>query len=402
MNRRRKFQAIPNVASAQHATRAVPASTPTPSTNSVAPNENAPFPTGHSPPSSPLQLFAETDPSLYSADLSQQHQTQQHHQQEHQQPPLFNQHEEHSQQVVLLDITATQPPPPPPFNVDIESTENRIDDTQQPQFGEMMNLPCSSSGNATTLVVVEPNLQIPPPSAGVSSSALFQKEKRKAPPPKDKLVDTKKFTMSDLVKWKPKTENTLKKKWAERRKQLKDDETPNRETLAEEEALTADNDGTTTRAEERAVAAAAATQQSSSTTTGPRVMINERGEMVVDEQSLVVMENPEQNNTLETVNDDLLPRRITSLSFRRKAHRSSVWSVLETDLFYEVLSATGTDFGLMHEFIPTRTRVELKNKFNREERSNARRLNEALRHPTMLDERLRQRVERMLEQMADQ
>uniref|UniRef100_A0A183BUZ0 Uncharacterized protein n=1 Tax=Globodera pallida TaxID=36090 RepID=A0A183BUZ0_GLOPA len=196
-------------------------------------------------------------------------------------------------------------------------------------------MPCSSSGTATTLVVVEPNLQIPPPSAGVSSSALFQKEKRKAPPLKDKLVDTKKFTMSDLVKWKPKTENTLKKKWAERRKQLKDDETPSRETLAEEQPLTAENDGAT-RAEERAAAAAAATQQSSSTSTGPRVMINERGEMVVDEQSLVVMENPEQNNTLETVNDDLLPRRITSLSFRRKAHRSSVWSVLETDLFYGV------------------------------------------------------------------
>jgi hypothetical protein len=37
----------------------------------------------------------------------------------------------------------------------------------------------------------------------------------------DKLCDTKKFTMADLVNWKPKTENTLRKKWAEKRKALK-------------------------------------------------------------------------------------------------------------------------------------------------------------------------------------
>ena len=65
-----------------------------------------------------------------------------------------------------------------------------------------------------------------------------------------------------------------------------------------------------------------------------------------------------------------------------------------------MLAATGTDFGLMHEFIPARTRAELKLKFNREQRANARRLDEALRNPVLLDERLRMRVERMLEEMA--
>jgi Myb DNA-binding like len=47
------------------------------------------------------------------------------------------------------------------------------------------------------------------------------------------------------------------------------------------------------------------------------------------------------------------------MSFR-KHKRSNMWSELETDLFYEVLAATGTDFGLMHDYIPIRTRTELK------------------------------------------
>jgi hypothetical protein len=50
----------------------------------------------------------------------------------------------------------------------------------------------------------------------------------------------------------------------------------------------------------------------------------------------------------------------------------------ETDLFFRILSATGPDFSLMHDFFPTRTRAELKNKFNREQRINSKRLNDAL------------------------
>ena len=54
--------------------------------------------------------------------------------------------------------------------------------------------------------------------------------------------------------------------------------------------------------------------------------------MVVDETSLVVVENPE-NNPMETVNDDFIPKKLSSMSFK-KFKKGSVWSVLETDLFY--------------------------------------------------------------------
>ena len=49
--------------------------------------------------------------------------------------------------------------------------------------------------------------------------------------------------------------------------------------------------------------------------------------------------------------------------------------------FSEVLRATGADFGLMHDFFPRRARNELKNKYNREERTNWERLKEVREIP---------------------
>lgn len=208
--------------------------------------------------------------------------------------------------------------------------------------------------------------------------------KKRREPLRDKLCDTKKFTMADLITWRPKTENTLRKKWAEKRKEL-------RETMSIKDEADDDysiNGDNTTKSK----------QTNDAKSAGPRVKINEHGEMVVDEESLVIVENPE-NNILETVNEDLLPKKVTSLSFK-KFKKGAIWSVLETDLFYEVLAATGTDFGLMHDFIPTRSRIELKMKFNREQRTNASRVDETMRHPTMLDERLRQRADRILSEIT--
>lgn len=84
-----------------------------------------------------------------------------------------------------------------------------------------------------------------------------------------------------------------------------------------------------------------------------------------------------------------MTRKVTSMSFRTRAWRKgTVWSEKETELFYgkisyrflpllcliffctEILRCTGPDFGLMHEFFPTRARNELKSKYNREERAN--------------------------------
>ena len=81
------------------------------------------------------------------------------------------------------------------------------------------------------------------------------------------------------------------------------------------------------------------------------------------------------------------------MSFRKRLFRKGTsWTEKETELFYgskykmvkddfncscsEILRHTGPDFGLMHEYFPTRARHELKTKFNREEKTNWARLNE--------------------------
>ena len=53
-------------------------------------------------------------------------------------------------------------------------------------------------------------------------------------------------------------------------------------------------------------------------------------------------------------------------------------SVYNFMIKYLIPSCLGTDFTLMHEFIPTRSRAELKRKFNREEKINETRINEVL------------------------
>ncbi|CAK5085528.1 unnamed protein product [Meloidogyne enterolobii] len=226
-----------------------------------------------------------------------------------------------------------------------------------------------------------------------SDSTLSEKRSRERP--KEKLCDTKKFTMADLVKWRPKTENTFRKKWSTKRK---NDEEEKASILSKTDE-SADDLSTSKSLTPKKGINIDEEKEEKPPTSGPRVRINEQGEMVVDEDSLIVMQNPE-NVQLETViNNDVGPKKLTSMSFRKRS-RGCIWNVLETDLFYEVLAATGTDFGLMHEFIPNRTRVELKQKFNREHRINPRRMDEALRHPVLLDGRLRQRVERFHAELA--
>lgn len=50
-------------------------------------------------------------------------------------------------------------------------------------------------------------------------------------------LDTKKFTLADLIDWRPKTENTLRKKWDEKRQEMLENMT-NSSTIGEDEEPT--------------------------------------------------------------------------------------------------------------------------------------------------------------------
>jgi len=53
---------------------------------------------------------------------------------------------------------------------------------------------------------------------------------------------------------------------------------------------------------------------------------------------------------------------------RRKKEKSEKWSQEETDKFYKALQIFGTDFSIIAKLLPGRTRKQIKNKFNREEK----------------------------------
>jgi len=223
----------------------------------------------------------------------------------------------------------------------------------------------ASSGRVRTVSVAS--------SVGSEVSTASRK-KRKAI--EDEELNTKTFKMSDLIAWKPKGENELRKKWDAKKKELK-----------EKEIADAVNPQPSTSQEQAPVRKA------------PQMKLNDKGELVIDEESLEISQRPEDFE-LVTVHEDLLPKKLNSLSYKKNlSARSTGWINEETELFYFILAATGPDFGLMHDFFPTRTRAELKKKFKKEESVNMERVNETLQKPALLDPKFQEKAKERLERI---
>ncbi|GMR53567.1 hypothetical protein PMAYCL1PPCAC_23762 [Pristionchus mayeri] len=184
---------------------------------------------------------------------------------------------------------------------------------------------------------------------------IYKKERRKFTG--DEQLDPKTMRMIDLISWNPKKERKLDRTKLD-----------NCETRSEME-----------REDERPAA--------------PQLKLDANGKLVVDETSLVLDERA-TNSVWQVVEEDRVTRKVNSSSFRRW-RKGTPWSEKETEFFYEILRSTGPDFGLMHDFFPRRSRNELKNKFNREERFNWERLNSVMSKPITLDEALYERAESM-------
>ncbi|VDM36766.1 unnamed protein product [Toxocara canis] len=195
-------------------------------------------------------------------------------------------------------------------------------------------------------------------------------------------LDPKTMTMYDMIWWNPKNDTALKT-----RENLKKE---NKE-ISLDEWQKQEQDRRQAESKEAAKKVAA-----------PQVKIAEDGSLVLDESSLTIV-NDQSSSIWETVNEDRIGRRVTSTSFRKRAWRKGIpWSDLETDLFYEILRATGPDFGLMHEFFPSRSRAELKSKFNKEERSNWARLSKAMSSPTVLNDSLFTYANEVLQKIGEE
>lgn len=105
------------------------------------------------------------------------------------------------------------------------------------------------------------------------------------------------------------------------------------------------------------------------------------GKFVVDQSSTVVdrHENVEagrdQREVEEIVKD--FSRPTTSVTHRRN-EKAARWSAEETTRFFVKLGEWGSDFNLISQFFPGRTRRQIKNKFKLEERNNPTKIHLAL------------------------
>ncbi|XP_040197420.1 transcription factor TFIIIB component B'' homolog isoform X2 [Rana temporaria] len=117
----------------------------------------------------------------------------------------------------------------------------------------------------------------------------------------------------------------------------------------------------------------------------PRVKVAEDGSIILDEESLTVEVSRGKAPIVEG-NDPIFERgSTTTYSSFRKSNYSKPWSEEETDMFYLAISMVGTDFSMIGQLFPHRQRIEIKNKFKREERTNSWRIDKAFKEKKAFD-----------------
>ncbi|XP_055087370.1 transcription factor TFIIIB component B'' homolog isoform X2 [Periophthalmus magnuspinnatus] len=131
----------------------------------------------------------------------------------------------------------------------------------------------------------------------------------------------------------------------------------------------------------------------------PQVKVAEDGTLIIDEESLTVeVQRMKGPNTIQD-RDPIFERGSTTTysSFRKGTH-TKPWSTEETDMFFLAISMVGTDFTMICQLFPHRARSEIKNKFKKEERHNAWRIDKAFKDRRKLDlEYFKKLLEKIIE-----
>lgn len=104
------------------------------------------------------------------------------------------------------------------------------------------------------------------------------------------------------------------------------------------------------------------------------------GQIVLDEETLQIdrRELAQEDGPREIVEENSLTRRVNAGTWSKR-EKPERWDMESTEKFYEGLGMFGTDFELISGLFPDRSRRQIKNKFNAEERRNPVRVTNALR-----------------------
>ncbi|XP_034752722.1 transcription factor TFIIIB component B'' homolog isoform X2 [Etheostoma cragini] len=139
-------------------------------------------------------------------------------------------------------------------------------------------------------------------------------------------------------------------------------------------------------AEEEAAADAEEEEEQDDAIMVPQVKVAEDGTLIIDEESLTVEVQRAKGPNPAQDRDPIFERgSTTTYSSFRKGTYSKPWSSEETDMFFLAISMVGTDFSMICQLFPLRARSEIKNKFKKEERENAWRIDKAFRERRKLD-----------------
>ncbi|XP_041825700.1 transcription factor TFIIIB component B'' homolog [Melanotaenia boesemani] len=135
----------------------------------------------------------------------------------------------------------------------------------------------------------------------------------------------------------------------------------------------------------------------------PQVKVAEDGSLIIDEESLTVEVQRAKGPNPAQDRDPIFERgSTTTYSSFRKGTYTKPWSTEETDMFYLAVSMVGTDFSMICQLFPLRSRSEIKNKFKREERQNSWRIDKAFGERRKLDkEYFSKLLEKVLEAQKD-
>lgn len=175
--------------------------------------------------------------------------------------------------------------------------------------------------------------------------------------------DRQKLTMMDLIFYNP-TTNLMSEK-----KRKRTDTTSSVQSDAKSERIESEIVDNPPENEENAIPA-------------PQIKIGANGEIIIDEQSLVIENESTKVNRTALQESQVVDGDFdVSVGYLKKPRKRKEWSHSETIRFYKALNTIGTDFMMMCELFPGRNRHDLKMKFKKEEKINRALVDKALTQP---------------------
>jgi len=117
----------------------------------------------------------------------------------------------------------------------------------------------------------------------------------------------------------------------------------------------------------------------------PCIKVGADGKIIIDQETLTLNETG-----LEEKREELAKAKVIeesafhsrSYSYKRKKEPSKQWTKYETLRFYKCLMNLGTDFSMIGQYFPCRTRAQIKRKYKTEEKKNPHLINGALTNAT--------------------